>query len=627
MSRYLLRDRLSERSYFLANRRCFLFRHADSGFKSKWSGLWGRELKYIEYFAFRAGDEWLSEKNVESTEYDFCKCVHTYRTPDGKSRETLFIPEGGDCLMLMLELPKPAEVELKLAVNIRRIGENETARRYRTCPKEGHIEVSNGLGKIFISGPGDTAFERGGRMEAHEPSGERENYYLPGKITCSGKKVVFCIGPQMANAKGFDSLLTEKESAYSAITKGLVECSDKGLEKAFNSAVLCTELLRKDWGFCAGLPWFQQAWGRDALWSLPAVISSGQHEAAKETLLMFSSASEDRVPNFVSKDMGKSITSIDATLLWLISLESYHRSTNDTQLLGKLHGRINQYLSFLYSRTNYGFLDHDKEASETWMDTLRRCCNAVEIQALYYRALLSASYLLGEIGDKTASEEASSLSETIKERFDRDFFAEGFYADRIGPDGAVHRKTANAIVPAFTGPGAMWKDILDEAESGEFSCGKGARTLAKSEEDYEPGGYHTGSAWSLTTGWMAAAEFLRGRPEKGWKTLKKMIGDMDCDGIGCIGECWNAETSELTGCQLQLWGVAFLIRVVDEFMLGIEADAPHGEIRVRPSMPKAVGRISRRIMLGNRRVGLTFERRNGEINVTSSDRSVKLIKK
>ncbi|MFH0956244.1 MAG: hypothetical protein V1813_00115, partial [Candidatus Aenigmatarchaeota archaeon] len=204
----------------------------------------------------------------------------------------------------------------------------------------------------------------------------------------------------------------------------------------------------------------------------------------------------------------------------------------------------------------------------------------------------------------------------------------GVYADRIEKGMPMEKKTANALVPLFMGPGRPMPTVLGWAENRSMLLSEmGIRTLSKDEEGYSPSGYHTGSSWSIATAWAAAAQFSCGRPEQGWSMAKILAEDIERDALGCIGECWNSEDSTLTGCPLQLWGAALFITIIDDFMLGIEVDAPGMSVSVCPRIPSSVGKIERMVLVGKEEVTLTFEKTSKGLDVRCSSPAVKLIKK
>jgi hypothetical protein len=109
--------------------------------------------------------------------------------------------------------------------------------------------------------------------------------------------------------------------------------------------------------------------------------------------------------------------------------------------------------------------------------------------------------------------------------------------------------------------------------------------------------------------------------------MRILAEDIERDGLGCIGECWNSEDSSLIGCPLQLWGAALFITIVDDFMLGIEVDAPGISISVCPRIPSCIGRIERNILIGKEEVTIIFEKKKNGLIVNCSSPAVKLIKK
>jgi hypothetical protein len=617
-----------DRSYFLANRNSFFHRFADSGFRTKWTGFWTQEKKWLEFFAFTVGGEWLSGSNMVGFRYDYSKAVHYYRTGRGLVKETVFVPEGSDVVIVALECERRFRIGLRLAANIRLLSENQTGRRYGVSRDRMMLEVRNSLGKMLVKCEGSRmSFEPQESYETHAPAGEPQSYFVPGRIALRGKRVLFSFGPGDFDLKGYGRALAAKARRAGLLVRGLIRSDNRELADGFGSAILGIDLLRKDSGFFAGLPWFQQCWGRDSLWSLPALVDLGYHQEARSTLDFFARNSDDMcVPNFVSGGMGKAFNSIDATLLWIIGLEHYVMNSGDLDFLKSMEMHMRDFLGFLHARESSGFLQHDFDRNETWMDTQRRYSCAVEIQSLYCRSLLSASLLFGLLGDKEKKRELERKAGEFSSNFDRRFFRSGFYADSIRHNGPVMRRTANSLVPLIFGPGKRHREVLETIRSDVFMCEKGIRTLASDEPDFSPGGYHNGSAWSLTTAWAAAAEFRHGDPDRGWDLMLRMIKDMGVDAVGCVGECWNSETSRLMGCSLQLWGCAFLVRLIDEFLLGIRADVPCNSITVTPRLPGSVRKVERVRFFGDRKLCLTFERKGTRVLVRCSDPDVKLIK-
>ena len=59
------KDDVSKKEYVESGRRAFLHRHGDTGFKSKWSGIWFPPYKCYEYFAYKVDGTWLDGAQLE----------------------------------------------------------------------------------------------------------------------------------------------------------------------------------------------------------------------------------------------------------------------------------------------------------------------------------------------------------------------------------------------------------------------------------------------------------------------------------------------------------------------------------------------------------------------------------
>jgi glycogen debranching enzyme len=629
-------SKLWENSYFLSNRHSFFHRFADSGFKNKWTGLWHRETKFLEYLAFRADGEWLSEGNCRSLAYDGLKAVHTFKTKGNLITQTISLPETGH-LLVEISAKEPVNLELKLAVNVRKRSENMTPRLYSVRKSGKALTIYNSLGSLRVSGTPDLRFEEAPVYREHHPSGEPQNYFIPGRITASGKSIAFAFTPSLTSerpsAPNLEKSLKENQHSLSAL-KGLIKTDNRLLKRGFLWSVLATELCRKKsqglTSWYAGLPWFQHFWARDIFWVVPSLTALGYFRDVRKTLEFFASFSENgRIPNQVSETEGRHMNALDPTPLWITSLENYVMNSGDIVFLRRMRPYLEASMRYLFSRDTDGdgYIEHDQDFPETWMDTLKRDSRAADIQALYYRALLSAHTLLSLLpGRKDLLGEISSRAVFLSNNFERDFFHNGFFADRLFWGQAVAIRTANALVPLLCGFRGHSREILDAIESEPFTTGMGVRTRAGGEAEFDPGGYHTGASWSLTTAWACAAEFLAGRPTKGWRYLKTLLKDMDRESLGCIGECWNSSSLTLSGCPLQLWGSGFVPRLVDEFMLGIEINSLDRTIKVSPWLPPGTGRIERPRRTGHGHLRLGFRKSGSSVRVSCSDRCFRIIK-
>lgn len=628
---------LWDNSYFLSNTSCFFYRFADSGFKNKWTGLWHKENKFLEHFAFRDHGEWLSEEKVKRFRYDGASAIHDFRLPGRTIKQTVYLPETS-YLIIELKGSKPMDLDLEIAFNIRRRYENRTVRQYESRSHPSSVMAWNSIGSLSVHNvTGKLGFDNSPEYREHSSSDEPQNYFIPGRIKASGKELTLVLTPSFSDSptrplRDHRGALKRRKQAIRDFRR-IIKSDSKLLEKGFIWSAISTDFCRKvgsgivSW--YAGLPWFQQFWGRDLFWVVPSLMILGHHENVKRSLEYFSMVAENgRVPNQFSETEGRDMNALDPTLLWVAGLEEYVTQTGDLGFLEKISPKLHDIMRYILSRDSDGdgYLEHDRESPETWMDTLKRDSNAVEIQALACSALESGERLLSRMKcDEALLDQAREKHTLIRRGLERDFFHDGFFADRFFWKQKVPTRTANSLVPLLLGFRKHSKEILKVIESERFTNPVGIRTRAEGEPGYDPRGYHTGQTWSLTTAWASAAEFASGRKERGWRYLRMLLDDMEKDSLGCVGESWDSSSLGLTGCSLQLWGSGFIPRLVDESMLGIRINSLDRTIHADPQLPRGIASVDRVRQTGLGPVKIRFRKSHGRTSVSCSNRKFRLV--
>ena len=101
-------------------------------------------------------------------------------------------------------------------------------------------------------------------------------------------------------------------------------------------------------GIYAGLPWFNEYWGRDEFISFPgAILVSGQFETGRKILKSFAMFQErdssskffGRVPNIVNPQNIDYHTT-DGTPRFIIELENYVKYSGDTAIIRELYSTV-----------------------------------------------------------------------------------------------------------------------------------------------------------------------------------------------------------------------------------------------------------------------------------------------
>ncbi|MCE5256223.1 MAG: hypothetical protein LLF89_05170, partial [Spirochaetaceae bacterium] len=197
-----------------------------------------------------------------------------------------------------------------------------------------------------------------------------------------------------------------------------IETDDTECDKAVQWAAFSGwSLVTRDFGLgiWAGLPWFRDNWGRDTFIALPGILlATGQFSEAREIIGNFARrqqndpASPDygQIPNRWRGPQEVIFNSVDGTLWFIREVWEYLQYTGDTEFALSMKPYIDRVLEADLGRCDaLGFLLHGD--ADTWMDArIRgkeawspRGSRAVEVQALFYTALLCGAHIADLAGD------------------------------------------------------------------------------------------------------------------------------------------------------------------------------------------------------------------------------------
>jgi predicted glycogen debranching enzyme len=346
--------------------------------------------------------------------------------------------------------------------------------------------------------------------------------------------------------------------------------------------------------------------------SLPGVcLVTGRFDDAKKILRAFSqSTSQGMLPNrFPDAGEQPEYNTVDATLWFFVAIYKYLQATDDEKFVrDELMPILRDIIAWHDRGTRYrihvdpdGLLYAGEPGVQlTWMDAkvgdwvvTPRQGKAVEINALWYNALMIFAELSKRFGDTTVAKQFAQRAEHVKARFAEEFWNEdaGCLYDYIdGPDlpnlNSQENRGDAAIRPnqifALSLPfslldGEKAKQVLKVVEEKLYTP-VGLRSLAASEPGYRShyGGdqwsrdsaYHQGTVWSWLLGPMITA-IVRVEGEAGKQRAKQLLENIKphlCDaGIGTISEIFDAEPPHTPrGCMAQAWGVAEVLRAYIE---------------------------------------------------------------
>jgi glycogen debranching enzyme len=309
----------------------------------------------------------------------------------------------------------------------------------------------------------------------------------------------------------------------------------------------------------AGLPWFMALFGRDS------IITSFQAlpylpELAATTLRVLADAQAHDRDDFHEREPGKILHelrfgeltdsgarphspyfgSADATPLFLVLLDEYHRWSGDDKLVRTLEASARAALAWIKDSGDVdgdGYVEYARRnlssglVNQCWKDSWNAIQFAdgrlpsgpiatCEIQGYVYDALLRTARLAREVwDDPQLGEQLERQASELRARFHRDFWMPERGCHAVALDGDKRR-----IDSLTSNIGhLLWSGLLDEIEAAatanrllesELYSGWGVRTLGDNEAGYNPLGYHTGTVWPHENSLIAAGLARYGHHEQ-----------------------------------------------------------------------------------------------------------------
>ncbi|MHB1467641.1 MAG: amylo-alpha-1,6-glucosidase [Solirubrobacteraceae bacterium] len=299
----------------------------------------------------------------------------------------------------------------------------------------------------------------------------------------------------------------------------------------------------------AGLPWFMALFGRDSLitsfQALPYLPG-----LAATTLRLLAERQARQRDDFRESEPGKIMHELrfgeltargdrphspyfgtaDATPLFLILLDEYHRWSGDDELIRALEPNARAALAWIEDSGDAdgdGYVEYACRNTATglvnqcWKDSWDSIQFAdgtfahgpiatCEIQGYVYDARRRCARLARTVwSDAASADRLERQAAELRERFRRDFWMPERGCHALALDGEKRKVDGLASNIGHL----LWSGILDEGEAARTAAhlldeqlfsGWGVRTLGAREAGYNPLGYHTGTVWPHENSLIAA---------------------------------------------------------------------------------------------------------------------------
>ena len=402
-------------------------------------------------------------------------------------------------------------------------------------------------------------------------------------------------------------------------------------------------------GIYAGLPWFNEYWGRDMFISMPgACLVTGQFDIAKEILKDFAklqdtnpkSITYGRIPNRANLE-GILYNTTDGTPRFVIQAYELAQYCGDTEFLADLYPAIK--MSIDASIANYtdekGYLTHAD--ADTWMDVKRngipgspRGNRANDIQALWYGQLMAGAKIAAILGEEDSAEQWSGIAQMLAANFENDFCNKGgnLVYDHLNADGSADLQLRpNQLYCFDLINDDDFKQRVTRSVWEELVYPWGVASLAQWDLQFHPqhenwhyyhkdDAYHNGTIWLWNNGIAMQRMIEYGQVDTAWELFKNMNRQALVEGaVGSLSENADAHPREgqtwvnRSGTFLQAWSNAEHLRVWYQHFLGIRPDLVHGVIVVEPRIPSEIKSIETSVKVGEGTLHYSYK--NGRVTV------------
>jgi predicted glycogen debranching enzyme len=422
----------------------------------------------------------------------------------------------------------------------------------------------------------------------------KEDLFVPGYFEINvrkGEVLIFSASTTMANPD------TLKRKFASEIEKRIPRDDFKNC--LINSAQQFVVKREKKTEIIAGYHWFG-SWGRDTFIALPGLtLSIGDTKTCKAVLdTMVTKLANGLFPNTESNDKA-AYNSVDAPLWFFWAVQQYARHTNSHASVWATYGKPMRSILEAYSKGTLFDIKMQENGliyagikghALTWMDAVvngipvtPRMGAPVEINALWYNALMFSLELAKKAGDKKFVAKWDKLPSLVKESFIQQFWdsSKGYLADFIDKNTKDWSIRPNQVIATSLEYSPLDNEMKTSVLNSVEKClltPRGLRTLSPKNKNYKgiyegnqeqrDLAYHQGTVWP----WLLehfCEGYLNLYKECGLAKIKKIIRDfepvMNEHGIGTISEIYDGDPPHYPkGAISQAWSVAALLRIINK---------------------------------------------------------------
>ena len=474
-------------------------------------------------------------------------------------------------------------------------------------------------------------------------------------------KLIFVVHKASLDEKVILSNLTafisaKRDRINYLLARSFIETNDAKFNQAYLWSVASFDALvttQEAKGIFAGLPWFNNNWGRDTFISLPGCFVTGNYKDAKEILEAFAAYQDTvpssqyfgRIPNRVTlKDIIYNTT--DGTPWFIIQCANYYKYTGDNEFIQKIYPKIKLALQGALKNhvDSQGFLTHLD--AETWMDAVGpdgpwspRGNRANDIQVFWYKELEITNTFAKLLNDAPTVAETQKYIELVGQNISANYIdtKTNLIADRIRTDNTKDftlRPNAFFVLneKKFFNNEKTRVSILKNTMA-SLVLPYGVLSLDYHDANFHPfheyapyypkdAAYHNGTIWQWNNGPIVEALCSVGLQDSAWSLTTELTRQILNEGaVGSIAELMetmprkNTNEIKLSGAFSQAWSLGEYLRTIHQNYFGVQPDVINKTIYIAPHLPKAIHKVVFYLMYGRSRIQFNYVHDNDNFKI------------
>jgi predicted glycogen debranching enzyme len=578
--------------------------------------------------------------------------------------ETFALLDGINAFLVQLKTARQSEFGISVLYNVS--GERDlSVVRGEVTSIENHTVSDDAYGRwVSVASK---------KLEIKKAAENLGAFICPVTLSAKGRDISFVVACEKTRSDAEQAaisaltsqkelLLARRERMQEILDRSRIVSDNSELDRALAWAKLSIDALVTDQGMkgiWAGLPWFNNYWGRDSFISLAgATLWQGNFADARQILLDFAakqdtdsaSTNYGRIPNLVAPKETIYNTA-DGTPWFVHGVFLYFSMTGDRQFVFKIFPAVRRAFegTVKYHLDGDFFLTHGDQ--ETWMDAVGadgpytpRGNRAVDVQSLWLRQMLETRFLSRFVGDEDLEGATAEMAKRLVKNFNDEFVENdgGALFDHLKADSSgdtTFRPNQLFALWMITDPStraAILKNVVEK-----LAYPWGVASLYQGDPNFHPfhhdepyyvpdAAYHNGTVWLWLTGPLVSSLTSAAEQDFAFKSTM-FLADEILGGktVGTLPELFDAfpregrERPDESGAFSQAWSLAEFINSVYQDYLGVQINLPQNSIVLSPRFPSSIHKVSFKLNGGSNnnflvKYNFNDDRKQIEINPTDS---------